>query len=650
MKQHQRLFLSLVAIAFSFVLRVHAGVPDSIPQHVRAWDEYLEEQRYLGLLSDEELAELQQLYDELRHSPWDINEVTPEELRRIPFLRDFQVTCFIDYRRCYGPFRSVSDLKLVRGWDAKLLTLLLPVLVCREGREQEKRTESRGQLEFVGRVSLRKQTETKQEGLGGNEAALLRLLYERKRHLSLYFSAEKDYLEPWNYGRHRGFDSYNAHLAIRERGLLHSLVLGDYRVTRGCGLVLGQGIYPMSFLSLAPRLPEGIRPIRSSTETNYCRGIALELGRRSFRLGAFASARSLDGKVDEDKVITSLSETGLHRTSSEWSRRATVPMRLFGGWVEYREDLWRIALQGVHQDWHRYVLHSASGASHRPRLHDLSSSSALSLSYAVQSRQGQAKLMGELGRSNLGAWATIHHLLLQQLRVGDLRLSYWYVGSDYWSYYGHGGTHALRPNDEAGGRFMWLVALPLSATSLELYADRYRRLSEAKADTMKHRGWSYGANLNVELNQRKTASLLASFRERRKAGESKVQRFSLSLHQAQKEWESTCTFRWSRAGGKASWAVLGVVHTELRPHIRISLFGDYFEAPNWQSRLYASHPRARYEYTSMLLFGEGYDLGLRLTWKPNYHILLEGKVVHQHQRYDTRPSMTQATFTLLYRP
>ena len=99
MKQHQRLFLFLVAIAFSFVLRVHAGVPDSIPQHVRAWDEYLEEQRYLGLLSDEELAELQQLYDELHHSPWDINEVTPEELRRIPFLRDFQVTCFIDYRR-----------------------------------------------------------------------------------------------------------------------------------------------------------------------------------------------------------------------------------------------------------------------------------------------------------------------------------------------------------------------------------------------------------------------------------------------------------------------------------------------------------------------------------------------------------------------
>jgi len=39
-----------------------------------------------------------------------------------------------------------------------------------------------------------------------------------------------------------------------------------------------------------------------------------------------------------------------------------------------------------------------------------------------------------------------------------------------------------------------------------------------------------------------------------------------------------------------------------------------------------------------------------LTWKPNYHILLEGKVIHQHQRYDTRPSMTQATFTLLYRP
>ena len=92
------------------------------------------------------------------------------------------------------------------------------------------------------------------------------------------------------------------------------------------------------------------------------------------------------------------------------------------------------------------------------------------------------------------------------------------------------------------------------------------------------------------------------------------------------------------------------MHTGLSSHIRISLFGDYFEAPDWHSRLYASHPWARYESTSMLFFVDGYDLGLRLTWKLNYHILLEGKVVHQHQRYDTRPSMTQATFTLLYRP
>ena len=103
---------------------------DSLPRQAHPWEDYIEEQRHLGLLSDEEATEIQQLYDELSQAPLDINQLLPEELQRIPFIRDIQITHFIDYRRLYGPFRELGDLKLIQGWDSRLISLLLPVLTC----------------------------------------------------------------------------------------------------------------------------------------------------------------------------------------------------------------------------------------------------------------------------------------------------------------------------------------------------------------------------------------------------------------------------------------------------------------------------------------------------------------------------------------
>ena len=59
---------------------------DSLPRQAHPWEDYIEEQRHLGLLSEEEATEIQQLYDELSQAPLDINQLLPEELQRIPFV------------------------------------------------------------------------------------------------------------------------------------------------------------------------------------------------------------------------------------------------------------------------------------------------------------------------------------------------------------------------------------------------------------------------------------------------------------------------------------------------------------------------------------------------------------------------------------
>ena len=98
------LFLTATLALFLVPLKLSAQ-QDSLPRQAHPWDGYIEEQRHLGLLSDEEATEIQQLYDELSQAPLDINQLLPEELQRIPFVLDIQNTHFIDYRRLYGPFR-----------------------------------------------------------------------------------------------------------------------------------------------------------------------------------------------------------------------------------------------------------------------------------------------------------------------------------------------------------------------------------------------------------------------------------------------------------------------------------------------------------------------------------------------------------------
>lgn len=621
---------------------------DSLPRQAHPWEDYIEEQRHLGLLSDEEATEIQQLYDELSQAPLDINQLLPEELQRIPFVRDIQITHFIDYRRLYGPFRELGDLKLIQGWDSRLISLLLPVLTCSPPSGVEHRG-GEGRLEVGGRASTRQLSPQRQSYLGGNSALLLRLHYRSGRASSLYISAEKDAGEPWSYDRHRGFDSYNLHWVLSERGLLRQFVLGDYRVSRGCGLLLGQGVYPMSFRVLSPRLPEGIRPLRSSTESDFSRGIALEMGQERWRIGAFASSRSLDGRIDEEGHIVGLSETGLHRTPTEWRHRRKIPSRLLGGWIEYRASRGHISLQALYHDWRRYPLAVATGASHRPHLRGLTSSSALSLSYGWQSRQGHLRLSGELSRNMLGAWALIQHLSLQQMTLGDARFSYWRIAPDYWSYYGRSGTHSLRPNDEEGIRALWSPPLPIRALQLQLYAGGYRRLSERDSLTPRHRGWDYGAHLELGVDRAGSTLLLASLRERQLAVGDRAQRLSLGLRHEGEGWTGALTYSWTKAKSSPSWAVLADVRLSLGDQLRVGLFADYFRAQDWQARLYAAHPRVRYEYTSTLLFGEGFDVGMRLRWQPSYAYTLEAKLLHQHQRVETRPSMTLAVLTLHYR-
>ena len=90
---------------------------------VDKWMEYMEE-----LASEtEDEARIENLYTDLSYlveHPFELNSVTENELKRLPFLSDQQITSLLTYRTKYGKLVTLEEGVLAGGVGSAVLELL----------------------------------------------------------------------------------------------------------------------------------------------------------------------------------------------------------------------------------------------------------------------------------------------------------------------------------------------------------------------------------------------------------------------------------------------------------------------------------------------------------------------------------------------
>lgn len=621
---------------------IYAQLPIDSLMEQDEWTTFIESQLQVGLMSEDDAQAATMLYDELRRTPLDINVVREEDLRRIPLLTDYQIYQFIHYRTEHRAFQELSELKLVPGWSLDLIALLRPILTCRSKSEEfpllgnTLQSTSESTL-FYGRRSGA--TSLKKPLLGSSDALRCSYCYATPQRLSLFIAGEKDYGEPWQREGHRGFDAYSCHAQLQYRAL--TLLIGDYRVARGSGLLLAQGAFPLNYLSLTPRQGRGIRPVRSMTEMDFARGVACEVHVGSYNWGAFASLRHLDGHRTPDGTLSSLNETGLHTTETTWNARGQAKSRLCGGWLEYHSELLDVSLQGVYQDWQGDRLKHPPGSQDDVILEGLTAYTAGSLSYRYQAWRGHLRLSGEVACTNRAAWAFIHHLSYLQGSWADVRLSFWHIGEHYWTYYGRAGTHRLRPHDEEGGRLqLQLTPLGYLGSTL-LYCEGYRAHSHHVGEEPFRTGLSYGLMSSLQLKS--DLSVLLHYRGRKGSQRVKLEgQYNLGVCRPR------FAVLYARGEKTSSWAVQSAIRWSISEHLQVDCFADIFQAPNWESRLYTLVPMLRGEYGTTLLYGRGFQLGGRVRFKLTPHWQAEGRIQYEQQRQEERPTKTLIALSLRY--
>ena len=422
------------------------------------------------------------------HARFALNGVDPEELAQWVGLTPMQTRQFALYRERFGPFIDLMELQAVPGWDVETVRRAIPWL--RLGAEPRllpllRERWEKGRHRILWRMSGRYEKPagvasggSPSEGHpGGPAALLLRYRFHFRNLLQMGFALEKDAGERLFIRSPGGpFDFQSFHFSVRELGKLQSLVVGDYLVNMGQGLIHWQGLAfrKTADAGLVLRQGQGIRPYQGNDENRFHRGIAAGFAKGRWQTTLFLARDRLDGNLVADSNdavpahVTSLQTSGLHRTSSELEDRDAFRQSVAGGTLTYRKEVFRASLNAI-----GYAFRIPLAAGQRPADRADITGDAwrnLSLDYGWTLRN--MHLFGEAAVDRRGSTALLQGVLMSLHSRFDLSLVYRDIAPDYRALQAQAFTEQSTPMNERG-LYTGVVLRPHPAWRVDAYADLF---------------------------------------------------------------------------------------------------------------------------------------------------------------------------------
>lgn len=345
----------------------------------------------LSALPEEDLFSVQRL-EELHLSPLDINSVTRQDLMTLPFITETQADSLIAYRDRHRSIKDLGELQLVSGWDYKTRRKASLFLVCPtaiRGLERATRRHPRDKwIDGVWQADTRldvplytrqgyKTVPTAKSGrpsdnyfVGSPLSSVVRLRYDYHRQLRYGLTLHKDAGEAFATSKSPLYDMQSAYLAYKSPDDTRLILLGDYRLNIGQGLIAGN-TFMLSRQALVGgdnataglwRNRTAITPHTSALAVNTLRGAAAsfdllhdDIYLRHLSVTAFASYRYLDARIQGDSVTT-IHTSGYHRTPREYLDRDNLACVTGGARVQYEvRGRCLFALNGIYSHYDKPI-------------------------------------------------------------------------------------------------------------------------------------------------------------------------------------------------------------------------------------------------------------------------------------------------------
>ncbi len=624
---------------------------------VSAQDIPVSTEQQLENLSDQTESETEddmylQDLERLRRYPLNLNTAEPDELRQLRILTALQIESLLRYRNLLGRFVSIYELQAIPYWDPVTIRQILPfitVAVPVSIREEAGKRFREGDHQLLLRVSqVLEKSRGFDESAGGTKYAgspqrvFFRYRYNYRNLLQYGLAADKDAGEQFFKGaQNKGFDFYSVHFFARKIGIIQSLALGDFTVNMGQGLIHWQSLAFKKSVDVLgiKRQSAVLRPYSSAGEFYFHRGAGITIRKGRVESTVFGSVRKLSANFVADTVsnedfISSILNSGYHRTPSEIADRNNLRQTAVGGNVIYRGQNWQVGLNGIYHHFslpvqkrdEPYNLYAVSG----DHWYNLS----LDYSYTYKNLH----LFGEAAVDPQNHTAFINGALISVDPRVDLSFVQRTISAGYQSVNGNAFTENTYPTNETGF-FAGISIKPAIGWRIDAYADLFRfPWLKYLVDAPSH-GRDFMAQLTYTPNRQ--VEIYTRFRNETKQtnqpGNTTVTNFLVDI--PRQNWRTQVSYKIStavtlrnrlelmwydrkgpnRESGFLSY--LDVIFKPLQNPFSGVMRLQYFETDGYNSRIYAYENDVLYSYSIPPFFDKGfryyltlnYDLGKKIS-------------------------------------
>lgn len=434
----------------------------------------LEEIVVSNLEQDVNISILQEELDELRNSPIDINNSTKRELEELRFLSPIQIESILSYIYFNRGLQSVYELQLIEHIDLKTSQLLSEFIKIEplKGddlvRKKNHKPFIKQDLSFKVNLPLYEKKGFKEEFLGPNVGHSIRYSLKYNKDILIGFTAKNEIGEPFLslYNKY-GYDFYSFYLEIKNKGILNSLVLGNYRVALGQGLVMGRGFYQSRWESpfIYSHKSAELKKHSSTDAYHYLSGYGLSL-RITNRINflSFCSIRKYDGLISND-TLSSISKTNLHRTEKDFLKQDAAKLLTVGGHLSYSLSGGEIGISALYYKFDK---------PYYPQIREYSKYGMRGINFYNLGLDYNkfwkgVLVQGEIAVGKEGV-ATFNKVSYRKNSEAIIQLSHRYYSHDYWAFYAQGIAQGSKIENENG----WTLLGELNSiknTSLTVGAD-----------------------------------------------------------------------------------------------------------------------------------------------------------------------------------
>ncbi len=549
----------------------------------------------------------------LNAHPIDINRATREDFRKIPLLTDRQIEDIHTYIFLNGSMRSLAELMAVESLDYSTRRYLSLFFYASDKPPERKDTVSvknlltRAGHELTARLDIPlyyREGYMHSPSNGGYNGSPLynRVQYrlQSMNHLLVGLSGEKDAGEPFT--TPLGYDSYGGYFGLKDLKCLRTLIVGDYKLGFGEGLVVNNGFSLGKAYASTPS--RGIKANNAVDEYSYFRGAALALRLRNVETTVWVSCRSLDATLNSDGEAQTLITNGYHRTNNELSKKGNLKSLLTGGDISWQAHGFQLGATGYYQ--HFSLPLTPGDAAYRAYYPRGDKFGVLGAHYGYGNRwfvfSGETAYSTE--RGGVGTVDKLVWTVSQNYKLtGLLR----YYQKQYYSFYASSLSENSRVQNETGG-MLKLDAQPLSNWTLLAYADFFHNPWPRYQMTHSSSGQDFLISNEWRLNAHHQLSARYQLK-RKESRDVMVTNHRLRLRytaQPNTQLRLQSIFNLHALEGEAGASVTQNIRYKFkRKGNSVAAVLTYFHTPDYASRVYVSEPALRSSYSNAALYGHG---------------------------------------------